>query len=107
MFDPETGDALEFLDPIGLGDGAGVAGEDVDVVIHAADDDGRAVELFGDPAEIGMGFGTESGITEEWLAVFGGKDKVEVNGGEGLRHGVVGKTQPRRGWDLDGLVFPG
>jgi len=78
FFDPETGDAFEFLDPIGLGDGARVAGENMDVVLHTTDDDGRTVELFGNAAEIGVGFGPEGGIAEERVAIFSGKDKVEV-----------------------------
>jgi hypothetical protein len=92
LFDPKTGDAFEFLDPIGLGDGAGVAGEEVDVVIHAADNDGRTIELFRYASEVGVGFGAEDRIAQEWMAVFGGKDEVKINGGEGLWHGVAGKT---------------
>jgi len=90
LFDPEAGDSFEFLDPIGLGDGAGVVGENMDVILHTTDDDGRTVELFGNAAEIGMDFGAEGGIAEERVAVFGGKDEVKVNGGEGLWHGVAG-----------------
>ena len=70
---PEVRDAFQFLHPFGLREGASEArspreiiaadgggdgrtvisrGEQMDVVFHAADEEGRAIELFGDAAEI-------------------------------------------------------
>ena len=51
---PEVGDAFQFLHPFGLRDGASEAREQMNVVFHAADEDGRAIELLGDAAEIRM-----------------------------------------------------
>lgn len=76
LLDPNAGNAFEFLDPIGLGDRASLAGQDVNVVFHTANDDGRTVDLFRDPSEIGMHFMAQVWSTKEGLAVFGGKDCV-------------------------------
>src|SRR6266700_7757176 len=80
---PEVGDALQFLHPFGLRDGASESREQMDMVFHAADEDGRAIELFGDAAETRMervarGFGAQ-----QRSAVLGGEDKMNVNGGKG------------------------
>ena len=44
-------DAFQFLHPLGLRDGASEAREQMDVVFHTTDEEGRAIELFGDAAE--------------------------------------------------------
>jgi hypothetical protein len=49
---PEVRDAFQFLLPFRLRDGASEAREQMDVVFHAAAEDGWAIELFGDAAEI-------------------------------------------------------
>jgi hypothetical protein len=51
---PEVRDAFQFLHPFGLREGASESREQMDAVFHAADEDGRAIELFGDAAEIRM-----------------------------------------------------
>ena len=55
FFPGSGGGALYFLDPVGWGEGAGEVEEDVDVVRHAADDDGRGVEAVGDACDEGEG----------------------------------------------------
>ena len=83
---PEVRDAFQFLHPFGLRDGASEAPEQMDVVFHAADEDGRAIELFGDAAEIRMERVARGFVAKERPAVFGGKDQMKVNGGKGLWH---------------------
>ena len=65
---PEVRDAFQFLRPFGLRDGASEAREQMDVVFHHADEEGRAIELIGDAAEIrvesrdgGMGLSRRNG----------------------------------------------
>ena len=47
--------AFQFLHPLGLREGVSEAREQMDAVFHAADEEGRAIELFGDAAEIRVG----------------------------------------------------
>src|ERR1039457_2937342 len=49
---PEIGDAFQFLHPFGLRYGASQARKQMHMVFHAADEERRAIELFGDAAEI-------------------------------------------------------
>jgi hypothetical protein len=56
------------------------------VVFHAADEEGRAIELFGDAAEIRVERVAHRFVVQKWSAVFGGKDEMNVNGGKGLWH---------------------
>ena len=56
----------------------------MDVVFHAADEEGRAIELFGDAAEIRMERVACGFIAQEWPPLFGGEDQMNVNGGKGL-----------------------
>ena len=58
----------------------------MDVVFHAADEEGRAIELFGDAAEILVQRVARGFVAQEWPAVFGGEDEMNVNGGKGLWH---------------------
>ena len=54
------------------------------MVFHAADEEGRAIELFGDAAEIRMERVARGFVAQERAAVFGGEDEMNVNGGKGL-----------------------
>ena len=73
-------------------DGGGVGrtvisrGEQMDVVFHAADEEGRAIELFGDAAEIRMQRVTREFVAQEGPVVLGGEDQMNVNDGKGLWH---------------------
>ena len=53
----------------------------MDVVFHTADEEGRAVELFGDAAEIRVERVARGFVAQEWPPVFGGKDQMNVNRG--------------------------
>ncbi|MDB6031977.1 MAG: hypothetical protein JWM16_2315 [Verrucomicrobiales bacterium] len=72
-----------------------MAGEDMDMVLDSPHEDRGAVEFAGSSAEPGMHFGPEDGIAEEWTAVLGRENEMEVNDREGLRHRRRGWTQPR------------
>ncbi len=61
--------------PFGLRDRASEAGEQIDVLIHAAEEKGRAIELFGDAAGIRL---------------------------ERVARGFVAQEQPTRGRDVPG-----
>ena len=50
------------------------------------DEEGRAIELFGDAAEIRVERVARGFVAQERPAVFGGKDQMNVNGGKGLWH---------------------
>ena len=54
------------------------------MVFHAADEEGRAIELFGDAAEIRVECVARGFVAQERAAVFGGEDEMNVNGGKGL-----------------------
>ncbi len=58
----------------------------MDVVFHASNDDGLAFEIRQDAAEVAVQFVAQRFVAEERLPVFGGKDRVHENFGEGLRH---------------------
>ena len=57
------------------------------MIRDAADDDGRAIQFFGDAAEEGVGFGPERAVEQPGFTVFGGEDAVQIDGGERLGHG--------------------
>ena len=59
-------------------------GEQMDVVFHAADKEGRVIELSGDATEIRMERVARGFAAEERAAVFGGEDQMNVNGGNFL-----------------------
>ena len=67
---------------------ASETGEDMDMVGDAADEDRGAVQTGGFFSEEGVQPVAESEVAEEWAAVFGGEDEVDVGGGEGLGHFV-------------------
>ena len=79
-------ETFQFLHPFGLRDGASESREQMNVVFHAGDEDRRAIELFGDAAEIRVECITRGFVAQERPAVFGGEDEVNVNGGKGLWH---------------------
>jgi hypothetical protein len=49
------------------------------MVFHAANLDRRAVELFGDAAEIRVERLTASFVAQKWTTVFGGEDEMYIN----------------------------
>ena len=89
LLQPEVGDAFSFLHPIGLRDAASESREQMNMVFDAANEDGRAIELFGDAAEIRMERIARGFVAQEWPPVFGREDEMNVNRGKGLGHNVV------------------
>src|SRR6266496_5511233 len=83
---PEVRDAFQFLHPFGLRDGAPETREQMDMVFHTADEDGRAIEFFGNTPEIRVEGVAREFVAQERATVFGGKDEMNVNGGKGLWH---------------------
>ena len=56
------------------------------MIFHAADLDGRTIQLFGNPTEIRMQRVARRFVAQQRPTVFRGKDEVNVNGGKGLWH---------------------
>lgn len=56
------------------------------MVFHAADDDWLAFEIGEDAADVSVQFVAQRFVPEKRPPVFGGKDRVHENFGEGLRH---------------------
>ena len=83
---PDIRDAFQFLHPFSLRNGASKSREQMDVVFHPSNKDGRAIELFGDAAEIRVERIAHGFVPQERSAVFGGEDQMNVNGGQGLWH---------------------
>ena len=87
---PDIGYTLQLLYPIGLGDGPRKTAEQMDMILDAANDDRRTLQLFGNAAEIGVEAITHGLIAQPWPAFLGRKDQMNVNSGEGLRHKRAG-----------------
>lgn len=69
------------------------------MVFHATDEEGRAIELFGNAAEKRMKRVARGFVAQERPAIFGGEDQMKVNGGKGLWHGG---RMPIRKWFSSG-----
>ena len=73
------------------------------MILHAANQNGRTIELFGDAAEIRVERVARDFVAQERPAVFGGEDQMNVNGGKGLGHsGRV--VNPRLSANSNGIV---
>ena len=83
---PEIRDTFQFLHPFRLRDGAAKPREDMNVVFYATDLNWRAIQLFGNAAQIRMQRIARGFIAQQWATVFGGKDEMNVNGGKRLWH---------------------
>ena len=59
----------------------------MNVIFHATDNDGLAFEIGQNAPEITVQFIAQRFVAEKRPPVFGGKDRVHQNFGEGLRHG--------------------
>jgi hypothetical protein len=75
----------------------------MNMIFHAADEDGRAIELFGDAAEIRMKRIARGFVAQERPAVFGGKDQMNVNGRKRLWHSGT-MANPRSSGNPKGIV---
>jgi hypothetical protein len=59
----------------------------MNMIFHAADNDGLAIVMGQDAAKITMQFFAQSFVAQKWATVFGGKNRMHKNLGERLRHG--------------------
>lgn len=86
LLEPRVRDAFQFLHPFRLRDRATKPREDMNMIFHAADLDGRTIQLFGNAAQIRVQCISRSLVAQQRPPVFGRKDEVNVNGGKGLWH---------------------
>lgn len=87
-FNPKGRTAFYFFNHGGDFAGARQGTEQMDMICGATHDEGLAIEVGEDAAEVGVEFLTEGLVAKEGLAVFGGEDGVDEDLGEGLRHGL-------------------
>lgn len=76
---PGVGDAFHLLDPFGLGDRAGEARQQMDMVLDSADQKRRAVQGPGDGSELGVRGFANGLVPEERPSFFGGEHQMNVN----------------------------
>ena len=86
-FQPERRPALDLLDHLRRFAGARQSREDMNVVFHAADDDGLAIEIGQDAAEVAVQFLAERFVAEQRATFFGRENRMHKNLCERLRHG--------------------
>ncbi len=79
LFDPDTGNAFEFLHPIGLRDGAGHSTEQMNMIFDAANDERGTFQGFRSATQIRMHFLAKVRIAQKWLAVLGRKDQMKID----------------------------
>jgi hypothetical protein len=82
LLQPRTRYAFEFLHPVGLGACASEARKDVYVVFNPTNPKGWTIDLARDRSKIGVQGLSMNPVPEEWPAVLGREDEVDVNGGE-------------------------
>jgi hypothetical protein len=75
-----------------------------DVVFHATNDDGLALEVLENASEIVLEFLPQRSVAQQGAAVFGGEGRTRANPGQRLRHdgqnGTIGvRMQPIQGWE--------
>ena len=59
------------------------------MVFHAADDEGLAVVIRQDAAQITVQFFAQRFVAKKWATIFGRESGVNQNLGERLRHGAM------------------
>ena len=65
----------------------------MNMILHATDDDRLAIEVGQNATEVAVQFVTQRFVAEERPPVFGGQDRVHENFCEGLRHiGMMRET---------------
>ena len=82
LLQPEVGDAFQLLYPFCLRDGAPESREQMHVVFDSPGEDRRAIELFGDAAEIRVQRVARGFVAQERPTIFGGEDEMDINGGK-------------------------
>ena len=62
--------------------------QQMNMVFDASHDDGLAIEVGQNPAEMAVQFLAQRTVAQKGAAIFGGENGVNQNLGEGLRHGT-------------------
>ena len=83
--DPMGRAAFQLLDDLARGGGRGRTGEHVDVIVDAADLHGGDAVFSGDAADIGPDAVLDAAV-DEFYAVFGAENDVEIDVGIGVCH---------------------
>jgi len=78
---PKVGNALQFLDQIGLGNIAAQLKQDMDMIGNAANQNGWTIQLFGDPSNKCMNLLTNHPIRQEWKPVFRRENEMQKDAG--------------------------
>jgi hypothetical protein len=73
---------VQFLHPFCLRDGAPKSREQMEVILHAADEEGRAIESLGNAAEIRVERVACELVAQQRAAILGREDEMNVNGGK-------------------------
>jgi len=95
LLDPKVGPSLEFFHQIGLRNAATQVDQNVDMVGNSTDQNGRAIEIFGDSSEKSVNLPANIFVGQKRESRFGGEDDVQKDAGQRLGHG--NGIQPRRG----------
>lgn len=76
---PCVRDAFQFFHPFRLRDDATEPRQNMHMIFHATNLDGRAIQLFGNAAEIRMQRVARRFVTQQRPSVFGGENQMDVN----------------------------
>ena len=87
LLDPQVGTSLEFFHQIGLRNPATQLDQNVDMIGNPADQNGRAIEFFGDSSEKCMNLPANFLVGQKRESPFGGEDDVQNDAGQRLGHG--------------------
>ena len=79
LADPGVGNPFEFFHPVGQGDGSAETGEQMEMVLDAADSDDGATESIAYLAEVGVELLSQSDILKRGLAVFCREDQMDTH----------------------------
>ena len=90
LLNPKVGTSLEFFHQIGLGNAATQLDQNVGMIGNTTDQNGRAIEFFGDSSEKGVNLPANIFVGQKRKALFGGEDDVQKDAGQRLGHGGTG-----------------
>ena len=76
LLNKKVGPPLEFLHQIGLGYAAPQLDQNVNMIGNTADQNGRAIEVFGDSPQKSVNLPTHTIVRQKRKPVFRGKDDV-------------------------------
>ena len=86
LFEPYRGNPFDFFDHGGCLARTREGGKNVNMVFRAAGNNRLAIQIGQDAAKVMVQFITQLAVAKKWLAVFGGKDRMDKDFPERLRH---------------------